>query len=83
MQNADDNDNKKLVTFYHDESIYNINEGQAWMWGEKEHPVLLPKTKGSGIMVAEFVHEHKGYLAFNAEEHNMAKARFPCIPKTA
>ena len=30
--------------------------------GEEERPALLPKTKGSEVMVSDFVEEHKGYL---------------------
>ena len=33
------------------------------MWAEEVHPALLPKTKGSGIMVADFIDKHNGYLA--------------------
>ena len=47
---------------YHDESIFNTNEGQTWMWGEEERPAILPKTKGSGIMVSDFVEEHNGFF---------------------
>ena len=83
VRNEDDEDKKKLVMFYHDESIYNTNEGQSWMWGEEEHLALLPKMKGSEIMVADFVDEHVGYLMFTPEEHEVSKARFPSIPETA
>ena len=83
VRNEDDEEKKKLVMFYHDESIYNTNEGQTWMWGEDEHPALLPKTKGSGIMAADFIDEHTGYLAFTPEEHEVAKARSRSIPRTA
>jgi hypothetical protein len=31
---------------YHDESIFNTNKGQTWMWGEEERPAFLPKTNG-------------------------------------
>ena len=78
-----DEDKKKLVLLYHDESIYNTNEGQSWMWGEDDHPALLPKTKGSGIMVADFVEEHSGYLALTDAEHDTAKVKFPSIPKSS
>jgi hypothetical protein len=37
----DDDEKKTLVILYHDESIYNSNEGQTWMWGEEERPALL------------------------------------------
>ena len=47
---------------YHDESIFNTNEGQTWMWGEEERPAILPKTKGSGIMVSDFVEEHNVFF---------------------
>ena len=40
------------------------------------------KTKGSGIMVSDFVDEHSGYLAFNAEEHRLAKETSPSIFKS-
>ena len=43
------------MVIYHDESIFNTNEGQSWMWGEEDRPAILPKTKGSGIMVSDFV----------------------------
>ena len=35
---SEDNEEKKtLVVLYHDESIYNTNEGQTWMWAEDDH----------------------------------------------
>ena len=78
-----DEDKKKLVVLYHDESIYNTNEGQTWMWREDDHPALLPKTKGSGVMVSDFVEEHRGYLELTPEEHDVAKVKFPTIPNSA
>ena len=78
-----DEEKKDLILIYHDESIYNTNEGQLWMWAEDDHPALLPKTKGSGIMVSDFVEEHNGYLALTPEEHDAAKVKFPTIPKSA
>ena len=82
VRNEDDEDKKKLVVLYHDESIYNTNEGQSWMWGENEHPALLPtcKTKHSGTMVTDFIKEHAGYLAFTLEEHEIAKPNFHPSP---
>ena len=57
----DDNEKKELVLIFHDESIFSTNEGQMWMWGESKQPAILPKTKGSGIMVSDFVEEHGGF----------------------
>ena len=45
-----DEEKKELVLIFHDESIFNTNEGQTWMWGESERPAILPKTKGSGTL---------------------------------
>ena len=55
-----DSEKKELVLIFHDESIFNTNEGQTWMWGESERPAILPKTKGSRIIVSDFVEEHGG-----------------------
>ena len=48
-------DAEKLVLLYHDKSIFNMNEGQTWMWAMEDAPILQPKTKSSGIMVSDFV----------------------------
>ena len=56
----DNDDKKEPVIIFHDESIFNTNEGQTWMWGESERPpAILPK---SGIMVSDFVEEHGVFL---------------------
>ena len=47
---------------FQDICMVSTNEGQTWMWGEDDRPAILPKTKGSGIMVSDFVEEHGGYL---------------------
>ena len=36
---------KKLVLIYHDESIFNTNEGQQWFWGTGDEPYIQPKPK--------------------------------------
>ena len=53
------------------------------MWAEEDHPAILPKTKGSGIMVSDFIDEHDGYLMLSSGEHKEAKKRFPEIPAAA
>ena len=56
------------MVIYHNESIFNTNEGQTWMWREENRPAILPKTKGSGIMVSDFVEEHGEFLKLKDEE---------------
>ena len=62
VRQEEEEDKKTLVVLYHNERIYNYNEGQTWMWGKEDRPTKLPKVKGSGIMVADFVDEYEGYL---------------------
>ena len=78
-----DEEKKELVIIFHDESIFNTNEGQTWMWGESERPAILPKTKGSGIMVSDFVEEHGGYLKLLPDEVDEAKSQYPNIKPDA
>ena len=66
----EDDEKKTLIVLYHDESVYNSNEGQTWMWGEKDKPALHPKTKGSGIMVFDSIDEHDGYLCLSHNRIN-------------
>lgn len=74
---------KKLVLIYHDESIFNTNEGQVWMWAGEDAPIIQPKIKGSGIMVSDFVDVHSGFLQLLDTEHDLAKTTDPDFPKTA
>lgn len=81
MRNETDLEKITLVVIYHDESIFSTNEGQQWMWGEEERPAILPKMKGSGIMVLDFVKEHGGYLCLTDEEHVCLKEMKPQCPQ--
>ena len=80
IRREEDEEKKELVVVYHDEST---NEGQTWMWGEEDRPEILPKTKGSRIMVSDFVEEHGGYLQFTDQQLEMAKQQFPGIKQRA
>ena len=70
---------RKLVAIFHDESTFNSNEDQGWMWEEKGKVGLKPKDQGRGIMVSDFIEEHFGYLALTNDEFDRAKIRFPGI----
>ena len=72
---------KKLILTYHDKSIFNTNEGQSWMWAGEDAPIIQPKTKGSGIMVSDFVDAHSSFLLLTETEHDLAKAANPNFPK--
>ena len=45
--------------------------------------MLKAKSKGSGIMVSDFVDEHNGFLAFYDTEYEVAKCKHPNLRKYA
>ena len=51
--------NKTVIVLYHD-------QGQTWMWGEENRQALLPKAKGSGIILSDFIDEHDGNLCLSS-----------------
>ena len=69
----------KTVIFFRDESTFMSNEDQPTQWGSKEEKMLKPKSKGSGIMVSDFVDEHNYFLAFSDEEYEIAVTKHPNI----
>ncbi len=68
---------------YHDESIFSVNEAQTWMWGTEDKPAILPKIKGSGIMVSDFIDEHNGFLRLSSEELEGARKTDRKFPQEA
>ena len=43
------------------------------VWVEKGTSVMLPKSKGSGIMLSDFIEERNGFLCLTHEEYHRAK----------
>ena len=62
----------KTVLIFHDESTFQANDEENWMWGEHGQCVLKPKSRGSGIMVSDFIDEHNGYLRLTDEEFSQS-----------
>lgn len=52
-------------------------------WGTAESQVIRPKSRGSGIMVSDFITENDGYLCLTKSEHDIAKQADPDIPMAA
>ena len=50
------------------------------MWRIDDNPAILPKTKGSGIMVSDFMEEHGGYLRLSEDEFDAAAEIDPEFP---
>jgi len=62
----------KTVVLFHDESTFQANDDQPSFWGTKGTTVMRPKSKGSGIMVSDFIDEKNGYLCLTQEEYARA-----------
>ena len=53
------------------------------MWGTEENPPILPKTKGEGILVSDFIEEYGGYLSLSESELDEAAKIYPEFPYEA
>ena len=53
------------------------------MWAAEDMVVLRPKSKGSGIMVSDFIDQHSGFLRLNEEEQALDQSRDPEFPVEA
>ena len=73
----------KTVFLFHDETTFQANEDQPTVWAPKGTKVIRPKSKGSGIMISDFICEQSGYLALTDDEYEQAKQRDPTIKKHA
>ena len=51
---------------------FQANDDQSTVWVEKGTSVMLPKSKGSGIM-SDFIEERNGFLCLTQEEYDRAK----------
>ena len=64
---------EKNILIFHDESTFNANEDEGLQWGTADDQVIHPKSRGSGIMVSDFITENEGYLRLSDAEYQKAK----------
>ena len=69
----------KNILIFHDESTFNANDDESLQWGTAESQLIRPKSRGSGIMVSDFITEKDGYLRLTEEEYQAAKEKNPGI----
>ena len=50
------------------------------MWGTDDNPAILPKTKGSEIILSDSAEEHGGYLRLSEDELDGAAQIDPEFP---
>lgn len=74
---------KILVTIVHDETAFNANDDQRFMWADDDMQVLRPKGRGSGVMVSDFIDEHRGFLRLTDAELEDARKTHPEIRQEA
>ena len=67
---------QKNIFIFHDESTFNAND-ELLQWGTPESQIIRPKSKGSGIMVSDFIAEQDGYLCLTKAEFDAAKVNNP------
>ena len=72
---------EKTVLIFHDEATFQAYDDQLTFWASKENNVVRPKSKGSGIMVSDFITERDGYLALSTQEYEAAKEEDPTSKK--
>ena len=73
----------KSVVIFHDESTFQANDDDPWLWGVKGESVIRPKSRGAGIMVSDFIDEHNGYLRLTEEEYSEAVENHPQLRRQA
>ena len=49
----------------------------------QDKPAILPNTRGSGIMVSDFIEEYSGYLSLVSDELDTARTLDPNFPQKA
>jgi hypothetical protein len=69
------NEERPLVFYTHDESIFYSNDGQRVIWHPKGEMPLRKKGRGRSIMVSEFISEVDGPLRHTRADGSRLEAR--------
>ena len=67
---------EKTIVLLHDKSIFSAIEDPESQWGEKGNFAIKPKSKGSGIMISDFIDEVNGYLRLSDTEYSLGKVKY-------
>jgi len=70
---------EKNIFIFHDESTFNANDDESLQWGKSDSQIIRPKSRGSGIMVSDFITENDGYLRLTQAEYDAKKQTDPDI----
>ncbi len=72
---------EKTVVLFHDESTFQANDDQPTVWALPGTTVMSPKSKGSGIVVSDFIEEKGGYLHLT-DDMNMQRRQYQQLAST-
>jgi len=70
---------KGYCGIFHDESTFQANNDQTTFWGVKGTADMKPKSKGSVIIISNFIGEKNGYLCLSQEQYRRARLTFQLI----
>ena len=73
----------KTIVLFHDESTFQANDYECTQWGTKNDHMLVPKSRGAGIMVSDFISEESGYLSLTDEEFAAGRKKYPQLKQFA
>ena len=68
---------EKNIFIFHDESTFNANDDESLQWGRSDSQIIRPKSRGSGIMVSDFITVNDGYLCLTQAEYDVKKQTDP------
>jgi len=68
---------EKTLAYWHDESIFNANDGDRSFWGISGETCLISKGKGAGIMISDFIGDHCGWLQLSDSEKEKHPTQHP------
>ena len=69
----------KNIFIFHDESTFNANDDESLQWGRPESHVIRPKSRGSSIMMSDFIPENGGYLCLTTFDYDAMEQSDPGI----
>ena len=74
---------EKTIVIFHDESTFQSCDYERTQWGSKDDHMLVPKSRGAGIMVSDFITEKDGYLKLTDSEFAAVSVTEPGLVQSA
>ena len=73
----------KTIVLFHDETTFQANDYERTQWGTKDDHMLVPKSRGAGIMISDFISEEGGYLCLTDDEFAAGLDKYPQLKQFA